>query len=198
MSRRVILASQSQSRRAVLSAAGVDAEAMPSYLDEEGVKAAMRADKIPVRDQAMQLAELKAVKISQREDALVIGCDQMLSLDGIAFDKPHDLAEARKHLQRLSGKTHILETAIIICEGGAPVWRHMARPRLTMRPLSEGFIDSYIEAGGESLLSTVGAYQLEGLGAQLFTSIEGDYFSVLGLPLLPLLDYLRVRGVLPS
>ena len=198
MSQRIILASGSQSRRAVLTAAGIEADTIKPNVDEDAAKASFRASDMKVRDQAMQLAELKSVKISMREPGLVIGCDQMLSLDGEAFDKPVDLADARNHLVKLSGKAHTLETAIVISEEGKPVWRYLARPKLTVRPLSDAFIDTYVEAIGEPLLSTVGAYQLEGLGAQLFTRIDGDYFSILGLPLLPLLDYLRTRGVLLS
>ena len=198
MSQRIILASGSQSRRAVLTAAGIEADTIKPNVDEDAAKASFRASDMKVRDQAMQLAELKSVKISMREPGLVIGCDQMLSLDGEAFNKPVDLADARNHLVKLSGKAHTLETAIVISEEGKPVWRYLARPKLTVRPLSDAFIDTYVEAVGEPLLSTVGAYQLEGLGAQLFTRIDGDYFSILGLPLLPLLDYLRTRGVLLS
>ncbi len=198
MSQRIVLASGSQSRRAVLAAAGVEADTVKPNVDEDAAKAAFRADGMSVRDQAMQLAELKSVKVSMREQGLVIGCDQMLSLDGEAFDKPVNLDDARNHLRKLSGKPHTLETAIVICEDGNPVWRHLARPRLTVRPLSGTFIETYVDTVGDPLLSTVGAYQLEGLGAQLFTRIEGDYFSILGLPLLPLLDYLRTRGVLMS
>lgn len=198
MSQRIVLASGSQSRRAVLAAAGVEADTVKPNVDEDAAKAAFRADGMSVRDQAMQLAELKSVKVSMREQGLVIGCDQMLSLDGEAFDKPVNLEDARNHLRKLSGKVHTLETAIVICEDGKLVWRHLARPRLTVRPLSGPFIETYVDTVGDSLMSTVGAYQLEGLGAQLFTRIEGDYFSILGLPLLPLLDYLRTRGVLMS
>lgn len=198
MSQRIVLASGSQSRRAVLASAGVEADTVKPNVDEDAAKAAFRADGMSVRDQAMQLAELKSVKVSMREQGLVIGCDQMLSLDGEAFDKPVNLEDARNHLRKLSGKVHTLETAIVICEDGKPVWRHLARPRLTVRPLSGPFIETYVDTVGDPLMSTVGAYQLEGLGAQLFTRIEGDYFSILGLPLLPLLDYLRTRGVLMS
>ncbi len=193
----VTLASGSASRRALLTAAGIAAEAAAPNVDEESYRTALRADGVPVRDQAMQLAELKAVRVSQARPGLVIGGDQMLALGEEAFDKPRNLAEARSHLGRLSGKSHTLETAIVVCEDARPVWRHLARPKLTMRPLSPEFIDSYVERCGETLLSTVGAYQLEGLGAQLFSRIDGDYFSILGLPLLPLLDYLRIRKVLP-
>ena len=198
MSPRITLASGSASRRALLAGAGIDAESIKPNVDEDAARAAMRAEGMSVRDQAMQLAELKAIKVSARTPGLVIGGDQMLSLENEAFDKPADLDAARDHLRKLSGKTHTLETAIVICENGTPVWRHLARPKLTVRELSDAFVDSYVERAGEALLSTVGAYQLEGLGAQLFTKIEGDYFSILGLPLLPLLDYLRTRGVIST
>ena len=198
MSLAVTLASGSASRRALLTAAGVSAEAVAPNVDEESFRTAMRADGVSVRDQAMQLAEMKAVRVSQSRPGLVIGGDQMLALGEEAFDKPRDLAEAKSHLIRLSGKSHTLETAIVVCEEGRSVWRHLARPKLTMRPLSPEFIDDYVYRCGNALLTTVGAYQLESHGAQLFSRIEGDYFSVLGLPLLPLLDYLRVRKVLPQ
>lgn len=194
----VILASGSASRRALLEGAGVAARSVKPNVDENTLKLGLRAKGMSVRDQAMQLAEAKAIKVSSRESGLVIGGDQMLSLDGEAFDKPRDLSEAKSHLRRLSGQVHTLETAIIVAENGAPVWRHLSRPKLTVRTLSEEFIDAYIEACGDALLSTVGAYQLEGMGSQIFSKIEGDYFSILGLPLLPLLDYLRVRGVLQT
>lgn len=194
----IVLASGSASRRALLTAAGVEAEAVKPLVDEDAAKAAMRGEGISVRDQAMHLAELKTIKVSSSREGLVIGGDQMLALGDRAFDKPANMAAAADHLRALSGQAHTLETALVIAENGQPVWRHLARPRLTMRPLSEPFIEHYLEAAGEDLLSTVGAYQLEGLGAQLFTSIEGDYFSILGLPLLPLLDYLRTRGALAA
>ena len=192
------LASGSASRRALLTGAGVMAQAVAPNVDEDSYRTAMRADGVSVRDQAMQLAEMKAVRVSQSRPGLVIGGDQMLALGEEALDKPRDLAEAKSHLLRLSGKSHTLETAIVVCEEGRPVWRHLARPKLTMRPLSPEFIDYYVERCGSALLTTVGAYQLEGYGAQLFSRIEGDYFSILGLPLLPLLDYLRIRKVMPQ
>jgi len=192
----VILASGSASRRALLAGAGVDAQNIKPLVDEETAKAAFRAEDMSVRDQAMQLAEMKAVKVSSSHTGLVIGGDQMLNLDGVAFDKPVGWDGARAHLQAMSGKAHTLETAIVIAEDGRPVWRQLVRPKLTMRPLSDAFINHYLETAGEDILNTVGGYQLEGLGSQLFAKIEGDYFSILGLPLLPLLDYLRTRGVL--
>lgn len=194
----VTLASTSRSRRALLEAAGIKAEYTAPNVDEAAFRNSMRAASLPVREQAMQLAELKAMRVSAKRPGLVIGADQMLALGEEAFDKPQDLAAAQRHLEQLSGKSHTLETAIVICEGGLPVWRHLSRPKLTMRPLSTFFVANYIAECGESLLSSVGAYQLEGRGAQLFSRIEGDYFSILGLPLLPLLDYLRLRKVLQS
>ena len=196
MSLDIILASGSASRKALLAGAGVLAETVKPLIDEESAKAAMRAEGVSIRDQAMALAELKALKVSSQRPGLVIGGDQMLALGERAFDKPADLASARRHLEALSGQSHRLETAIVIAQDGAVVWKHLARPKLTMRALSEDFISSYLERTGEDVLSTVGGYKLEGLGSQLFTAIEGDYFSILGLPLLPLLDYLRTRGVL--
>ena len=196
MSLDIILASGSASRKALLAGAGVEAETVKPLVDEESAKAAMRAEGVSIRDQAMALAELKALKVSNQKPGLVIGGDQMLALGERAFDKPADLASARRHLEALSGQSHRLETAIVIAQDGAIVWKHLARPKLTMRALSEDFISSYLERTGEDVLSTVGGYKLEGLGSQLFTAIEGDYFSILGLPLLPLLDYLRTRGVL--
>lgn len=194
----IILASGSASRRALLAGAGVPARSIKPNVDEDSAKAAMRAENMSVRDQAMRLAEMKALKISRTEPGLVIGGDQMLNLEGEAFDKPDNLTAAADHLRNLSGKTHTLETAIVIAENGEFIWRHLARPKLTVRTLGEGFITSYIDHCRDALLTTVGAYQLEGMGAQIFSKIEGDYFSILGLPLLPLLDYLRVRGVLET
>ena len=194
MTLEIILASGSESRRMLLANAGVDAVCVKPNVDEDTAKASFRASGMPVRDQAMQLAEMKAVKVSRNRPGLVIGADQMLNLEEEAMDKPADMDAARSHLEKLSGKAHRLETAIVIAENGAPVWRHLARPKLTVRPLSAAFIESYLEKTGPDILKTVGAYQLEGLGAQLFSNIDGDYFSILGLPLLALLDYLRIRG----
>ena len=194
----VILASGSASRRSLLANAGVEATGIKPNVDEDAAKAAFRAEGMRVADQAMRLAELKAIKVSRNHSGLVIGGDQMLNLDGEPLDKPADMAEAASHLRRFSGKVHRLETAIVIAENGEPVWRHLTSPKLTVRPLDDTFIDHYLKAAGPDILNTVGAYQLEGVGAQLFSRIEGDYFSILGLPLLPLLDYLRVRGVIAA
>ena len=197
---RLILASQSSARRAVLNAAGVAFEAMAPMVDEESAKAALRACSISPRDLADALAELKALKLSRRFPAdLVLGCDQTLSLDdGTMFDKPVSRAALKEQLNFLSGKTHNLWSAAVLAEGGAAIWRHIERCKMTIRPLSDSFIDRYIEAEGDVLLGCVGGYRVEGRGVQLFSHIEGSHFGILGLPLLPLLDILRTRGVIAS
>ena len=160
MSLDIILASGSASRKALLAGAGIKAETVKPLVDEETAKTAMRAEGVSIRDQAMALAELKALKVSSQRSGLVIGGDQMLALGERAFDKPADLANARRHLEALSGQSHRLETAIVIAEDGAIVWKYLARPKLTMRALSEDFISSYLECTGEDVLSTVGGYKL--------------------------------------
>lgn len=190
---RIVLASGSASRAALLSGAGVPVDAIPSRVDEDSAKAAMRSEGVSPRDQAMRLAELKALKVSSAEAGLVIGGDQMMSCGQAVFDKPPDLAAAQTTLGRLRGKAHHLETATVIAENGQIVWRHLERPRLTMRDLTDTEITEYLAAVGDDVLSTVGAYKLEAEGIRLFSAIEGDYFAILGLPLLPVLDYLRTR-----
>lgn len=195
---RVILASTSKTRAELLANAGVAFETVASGVDEDAIKASLESEGARPAEIAEVLAEIKAVRVSERlGEGLVIGADQVLDLGGAVLSKPSSLTEARAHLESLSGRAHTLATAVVIAERGAAVWRHIARPRLLMRPLSASFVTDYLEAEGDNILSSVGAYRLEGRGAQLFTGIEGDYFSVLGLPLLPVLDYLRQRGVLP-
>jgi len=190
--RRVILASASKSRANLLRAAGVNVEIIPANTDEESVKASLKAEGATAAQCAEMLAELKAVQVSQRHDnALVIGADQMLDCEGQWFDKPADMAGARRHLVTLRGKTHVLPTAVAVALNGARIWHHVALPRLTVRPFSDAFIDRYLAQAGTAVLSSVGAYQLEGPGAQLFSHIEGDFFTILGLPLLELLAFLR-------
>lgn len=196
----LLLASQSAARRAMLDAAGVAHEAMASGVDEEAAKAAFRADGLAPRDLADALAELKALRVSNRvPGAMVLGGDQTLSLDdGIMLDKPADRAAAADQLRRLSGRTHMLHSAAVIAEAGRPVWRHVDRARMTVRPLSEAFIQSYLDREYAEIAGCVGGYRIEGPGAQLFARVEGSHFTILGLPLLPLLDYLRIRGVLET
>ncbi|HYD71951.1 MAG TPA: Maf family nucleotide pyrophosphatase [Candidatus Binatia bacterium] len=191
----LILASGSPARRRLLEAAGIAFELDGPRIDEEAAKARLRAEGATPRDQAVALAELKALSVSARRDGFVIGADQMLAFEGRAFDKPKSASEAREHLLRLRGRTHELITAAVVAVGDTVIWRHVDTPRLTMRAFSDTFLEDYLERAGDNVLMSVGAYQIEGLGAQLFERVEGDYFSILGLQLLPLLAFLREQGI---
>lgn len=191
----LILASGSAIRRKVLEAAGLSFEIDSPRVDEEAVKVGLRADGLKPRDQADALAALKALSVSNRREGFVIGADQMLALGEETLDKPKDRAEAADHLRRMRGRDHHLICAACIAKDGAVLWRHIETPRLRMRAFSDAFLEDYLDRAGEGVLDSVGAYQLEGLGAQLFDRVEGDYFSVLGLPLLPLLAFLREHGI---
>jgi septum formation protein len=195
-----VLASQSASRRAMLREAGVPHEALAPQVDEESAKAALLAEKVAPRDLADALAELKALKISRLvSGALVLGCDSVVALDdGTILDKPATREDAERHLKLLSGSRHQLISAAVIAEQGRPVWRHVGVAKMHVRPLSDTFIRSYLDAEWPAISGCVGCYRLEGPGAQLFAKIDGDYFTILGMPLLPLLDFLRVRGLLAS
>lgn len=194
----LILASMSATRRAILQSAGVPFETVAPRVDEESAKASFRARGLGARDLADALAELKAMRASaSRPGDIVLGCDQTLALDdGTMLDKPGD--DVAGQLRMLSGRTHALFSAIVAVENGQPVWRYVDRAKLTMRSLSEDFIADYIVREGGFVSDCVGSYRIEALGAQLFAKIDGDHFTILGLPLLPLLDWLRVRGVLTS
>lgn len=197
---RIILASQSSARRAMLTAAGVAFDAVSAAVDEDSAKAALLSEGLAARDMADALAEMKAIKVSSGDgQALVLGCDSVVALeDGAMLDKPRDRAEAATQLRRLSGKRHELVSAAVIAEGGRPVWRVVDRAKMHVRPLSDAFIEQYLDLEWPDIAGCVGCYRIEGLGAQLFSRIEGSHFTVLGLPLLPVLDYLRVRRVLAS
>jgi septum formation protein len=194
----VILASKSAARRAVLDGAGVAYEATVAGVDEESAKASLLAEGLGPRDVADALAELKAIRVSRSRPGLVIGADQTLDLDGRLYDKAPDLAAAKDRLRALRGKTHKLHSAVVVAKEGAPIWREVVTARLTMRPFTDAFLDHYLATEGEAALGSVGCYRLEGPGAQLFARIEGDYFAILGLPLMGLLDLLRQHGELPK
>lgn len=195
----LVLASASPSRRAMLEAAGLACLVDPPAVDEDSIKQAMRADGAGPADVAEALAEMKAKQVSRRHpNAMVIGADQMLECGTIWFDKPADRDHARGHLQALRGKSHRLIASVVVVQNEARQWHFNGSVTMTMRPFSDGFLGDYLDRAGDKVLTSVGAYQLEGLGAQLFNKVDGDYFTVLGLPLLPLLDYLRTRGVLTA
>ena len=194
----LILASQSASRRAMLDAAGVPHQAMAAGVDEESMKAGLRAEGHSARDLADALAELKATKLSRRHPTdMVLGCDSTVVLDdGTMLDKAESREEQRALLRAISGQRHRLYSAAVICEGGSPVWRHVDVAKMHVRTLSDAFIETYLDAEWPVIGGCVGGYRIEGPGIQLFAKIEGSQFTILGLPLLQLLDYLRTRGVM--
>ncbi len=191
----MILASQSTARAAVLRAAGLAFEQRPARIDEAAVKQSLRES--GPDECALTLAGLKAARI-RSDDDVVIGADQLLVCGDEWFDKPADLDAARAQLLRLRGRTHTLVTAVVCHRGGREIWRHVARPTLSMRSFSTPFLEKYLAAEADALLSSVGAYRLEGLGIQLFDAIEGEYAAILGLPLLALLGFLRQHGALEA
>ncbi|MEW4468584.1 nucleoside triphosphate pyrophosphatase [Parasphingorhabdus sp. JC815] len=196
----LILASQSKARRSMLEAAGIMVESLAPNVDEEALREGLRSDGVTARNVADALAEAKAVRVSRRiGPALVLGADQLLALeDGSMLDKPESREDAKAHLRLMSGKKHKLFSAAVIADQGSPVWRHIDIATLSMRQLSDAFIDQYVEAEWDNIRHCVGCYEIEGRGAQLFSDIKGSQFTIMGLPLLQLLDYLRVRGVMPS
>jgi len=203
MTSRLILASGSAIRRQILDGAGLEYEVIIRPVDEAAIKEAMLAEGSRLRDIADALAEAKAMRVSRQEEGLVVGADQIMVMANEAgedelFDKPKNIEDARARLLSMRGKKHELIGAVVICENGAPVWRHICRTKLWVRSFSDAFLDWYIETEGEALTKSVGAYRFEGPGAQLFEKVEGGFFGILGLDLLPVLDYLRTRGVITS
>jgi septum formation protein len=196
MTEDLILASASTARAGLLAAAGIDFRIEPAELDEGLLKRACRAQGRDAAECALALAEAKARQVAARCDqAVVIGADQLLVCGEVWFDKPANLGQARSQLQALRGRTHKLVTAVCAVQDGSRLWHAVSRPRLTMRHFTDAFLDDYIAAEKADILGCVGSYRVEGRGVQLFEFIEGDYFAILGLPLLELLGFLRVKGI---
>lgn len=199
MSDRIVLASGSTIRQQLLANAGVVFDVIVARVDEDAIRAALLVEGATPRDVADALAEFKAQRVAEKApDALVIGCDQILELGGKILSKPESKAEARAQLLDLRNKRHKLLSAVVIYEAGKPVWRHVGEVRLQMRMFSDGYLDAYIDRNWDSIRHSVGAYKMEEEGVRLFSKIEGDYFNILGLPLIELLSYLTLKGVLPT
>ena len=195
----IVLASASATRRAMLERAGLAVEIDPPRTDEDEIKRSMRASGFDAAATAEALSEQKARSVARRHaGALVVGADQILECDGTSFDKPADFDTARIQLRALAARRHDLVSAVCIVQDGERLWHAVDRAQLWMRPLGEEFIETYLRAVGDAAFAGPGSYQVEGLGAQLFQRIEGDHYTILGLPLLPLLDFLRARGVLAA
>lgn len=195
----IVLASASEIRSALLQRAGVSIAILPARVDEQTIRMTLLQSGVPPRDVADALAEAKARKISAKQPgALVLGCDQVLEFQGKLLSKPTGREDAVDQIAAMSGKRHHLHTAAVICEGGQPVWRRTGTVELHMRPISSEYLREYVDRNWESIRHSVGGYKLEEEGVRLFSAIEGDYFHVLGMPLLEILDYLTTRGVLKS
>jgi septum formation protein len=197
----LVLASSSTTRAALLSAAGLRFTTHAAAVDEAGLKEAAQQEGLPATEAATLLADAKAQRIARRmlrdePEGLVIGADSLLVCEGQWFDKPEGLAGARAQLQSLRGRRHELVSAVVCWRHGERIWHHAAVSRLSMRDFSEDFLEAYLAAEGEAITHSVGAYRLEGLGMHLFRAVEGEHAAILGLPMLPLLDFLRQHGVL--
>jgi septum formation protein len=194
-----ILASGSAIRAQLLTQAGMTFDTIVARVDEQMIKEALVAEEAAPRDIADTLAELKARKISEKHPgALVLGADQVLDYKGTLLSKPASIDDARAQLKLMRGNLHSLLSAAVICEDGKPIWRHIGQVRLRMRDVSDAYLDDYLDRNWDSIQHSVGGYKLEEEGVRLFANIQGDYFHVLGLPLLELLNYLTLRGDLPA
>ncbi len=195
----IILASGSEIRAQLLGNAAIDFTTKTARVDEDAIKQSLIAEDASPRDIADALAEMKAKRVGTRHpEALVIGCDQVLALGRQMFNKPETPAQAHEQLTALAGQKHQLLSAAVIYHENQPVWRHVGVVRLHMRDISDAYLSDYVDRNWDSIRHAVGAYKLEEEGVRLFTRIEGDYFNVLGLPLIELLSYLTLRGTLPS
>lgn len=193
------LASSSAIRRSLLESAGLDVEVVPARVDEDSVKTALIAEGARPREVADALAELKARKVGERHpEGLTLGADQVLDLDRSCLGKPETPQDAKAMLRAMSGKTHTLHSAAVVYEDAKPIWRHIAPARMQVRELSDSFIDRYVSAEWEQIRHSAGAYQVEGAGIRLFSSIGTDYHAILGLPLMQLLNWLHLRGDLTT
>ena len=199
MTRPLILASASPIRLRLLQNAGVEVTARPARVDEESLRAALQADGASPRDIADALAEMKARKLAEKESsALVLGCDQVLEFQGDSWGKPASVEVARAQLQTLRGETHLLHSALVIYDEGQPVWRHIGTARLTMHGFSDAYLAAYLSRCWPEVSHSLGGYQIEAEGIRLFAAIEGDLFTIQGLPLLPLLTWLGLRGFIAA
>lgn len=199
MTQKIILASGSDIRARLLHNAGLIFDVSPASIDESLIKQALLAEGAPPRDVADALAEAKARKISQKNPgALVVGCDQVLDLNGALLSKPETEADAMAQLVALRGQRHMLLSACVVYEDGQPLWRHIGQVRLRMRQASDAYLQGYVARNWDSIRFSVGAYKLEEEGMRLFHSIDGDYFNVLGIPLLELLAWLGLKGVIET
>ena len=194
----IILASGSPIRKQILEDSGVTFEVIVKPIDEASIKNSMVREGASNLSIVSALAELKSIKVSSETPGLVIGADQIMVFEGAIYDKPKTIEEARERLIAVRNKTHYLMGSVVVSERGVSVWRYNSKVELRVRRFTDKFIDNYIDQEGDSLLQTVGAYRFEKRGSQLFSSVKGDFFSVLGLPLLPLLDYLRTRNAILS
>lgn len=199
MAETLVLASASPSRRMLMENAGLNFRAIAAEIDERAVEREIEHRALGPDELALELASSKALEVSSRfPQALVIGCDQTMSLGSQVFHKPADRAEARANLRLLRGRTHRLNSGVVLVRGGREIWRHLSTADLSMREFSDAFLEDYLTRCGDDVMKSVGCYQLEGIGIQLFSSIVGDYFTILGLPLLPLLGQLRRMGELDA
>jgi septum formation protein len=199
MPRPLLLASSSAIRLHLLQQAGIETTAMPARIDEETIRQSLESEQAKPQDIADALAEMKARKLAEKHpEALVLGCDQLLAFNDKIYAKAESIADARSQLQAFRGQTHTLISALVLYDAGKPIWRHISTAKLTMRNASDTYIDAYLARNWHSIQHAVGGYKLEEEGIRLFTAIDGDYFTILGLPLLPLISYLGTRGFIET